>query len=148
MIKVLVVALALLPLAAAAQTIVDGDTIKLAGATYRLWGINAPESKQSCGDGWAAGKIATDYLARLVHGRTVTCEPRGKDRYGRTIALCKADDQDLSAAMVVAGMAWAFLRYSHDHVVQETDAMTKLLGVHAHECTKAWEWWARQRGDQ
>ena len=34
---------------AAAQTITDGDTIKLNGTTWRLWGIDAPESRQWCG---------------------------------------------------------------------------------------------------
>jgi len=29
-----------------AQTVTDGDTIKLDGTTYRLWGIDAPETKQ------------------------------------------------------------------------------------------------------
>jgi len=32
-----------------AQTVVDGDTIKLNGTTWRLWGIDAPESRQWCG---------------------------------------------------------------------------------------------------
>ena len=39
----------------AAQTITDGDTLKQGGVTYRLWGIDAPESKQVCPDGWPAG---------------------------------------------------------------------------------------------
>lgn len=42
-----------------AQTITDGDTLKLNGVTYRLWGIDAPETKQDCPDGWAAGRLAT-----------------------------------------------------------------------------------------
>ena len=37
-----------------AQAAIDGDTIKLDGMTYRLWGIDAPESKQACGDGPAS----------------------------------------------------------------------------------------------
>jgi endonuclease YncB( thermonuclease family) len=36
----LLVALAGTP--AAAQTVVDGDTIKLNSTTYRIWGIDAP----------------------------------------------------------------------------------------------------------
>ena len=36
---------------AAAQTVTDGDTLKQGGATYRLWGIDAPEAKQVCPDG-------------------------------------------------------------------------------------------------
>jgi endonuclease YncB( thermonuclease family) len=37
---------------AAAQTVTDGDTIKLNGTTWRLWGIDAPEMRQTCKDGW------------------------------------------------------------------------------------------------
>jgi endonuclease YncB( thermonuclease family) len=39
-----VVAVLLLGLPATAQTITDGDTIKLNGVIYRLWGIDSPES--------------------------------------------------------------------------------------------------------
>ena len=53
------VAVLLLCLPAAAQTITDGDTIKHNGRAYRLWGIDAPESKQTCADGWPAGSLAT-----------------------------------------------------------------------------------------
>ena len=42
-----------------AQTITDGDTLKMGGATFRLWGIDAPEAKQECPDGWPAGRMAT-----------------------------------------------------------------------------------------
>lgn len=42
--------------------------------------------------------------------------------------------------MVGAGMAWAFLRYSHDYVVQEGEAQAANLGIHAHHCQPAWEW--------
>ena len=45
-----------------------------------------------------------------------------QDRYGRTVALCFADDVNLSVAMVRAGMAWAFVRYSRDYVTQEAEA--------------------------
>jgi endonuclease YncB( thermonuclease family) len=84
--------------------VTDGDTIKLNGNTYRLWGIDAPESKQWCGD-YPAGVLATAALEKLPKGRAIICEDRGHDRYCRTISLCRADGDDLSAAMVRHGVS-------------------------------------------
>ena len=53
---------------AAAQAVVDGDTIKLKGVTWHLWGIDAPENKQSCGT-YRAGAEATGTLAKLCATR-------------------------------------------------------------------------------
>ena len=45
------VAAAVWTMPALAQVVtVDGDTIRLAGTTWRLWGIDAPEMGQTCGD--------------------------------------------------------------------------------------------------
>jgi endonuclease YncB( thermonuclease family) len=142
------VALLLCVSAAAAQTVTDGDTIKMDGTTYRLWGIDAPETRQDCADGWTAGKVATTYLYGLMRGHKVTCEDKDTDRYGRTVALCRADGRDLGADMVRAGMAWAFVRYSRDYVDQEAEAKAAGLGVHAHRCEKAWDYRSRLRGDR
>ena len=61
-------AVALLALPAAAESVraVDGDTIKLNDTTYRLWGIDAPETRQACADGWEAGPEARRKLADLA----------------------------------------------------------------------------------
>jgi endonuclease YncB( thermonuclease family) len=54
--KTVTAALALiLAIPAFGQTATDGDTIKLNGTKWRLWGIDAPEMTQTCKDGWAAG---------------------------------------------------------------------------------------------
>lgn len=143
--KILTLVLLLISGAALAQTVTDGDTIKLDGTTYRLWGIDAAETRQACADGWPAGIEATRALKNMMAGHAIACEPRTKDRYGRTVALCRADGQDLGAAMVRAGMAWAFTRYSSDYVEQERAAIGAQIGVHAHDCDKPWEWRAKGR---
>lgn len=53
-------------------------------------------------------------LGRLVEGRVVECQPLDRDTYGRIIASCSADGVDLAGALVDAGLAWAFVRYSGD----------------------------------
>lgn len=132
-------------LPATAQTITDGDTIKLNGTTYRLWGIDAPETKQDCPDGWAAGRLATTHLQSLISGRNVICEHKDTDRYGRTVAICRAGGEDLGALMVRDGYAWAFLRYSRDYAEQEAQARVERAGIHGHDCQPAWDWRATQR---
>jgi endonuclease YncB( thermonuclease family) len=93
---------------ALAQTATDGDTIKINGTTWRLWGIDAPELHQTCGDGWLAGIEAKATLEQFMAAGAIRCEDRGRDRYRRSIGLCRAGGKDLGAAMVSAGMAWAF----------------------------------------
>ena len=135
------------PVAGQTAAIMDGDTLKLAGTIYRLWGIDAPETKQDC-DGWPAGRLAATRLQALVQGRAIACEEKDRDRYGRIVAICRASGEDLGAIMVREGLAWAFVRYSRDYVGQEASARAAKLGVHAHQCELPWDWRSRVRGDR
>lgn len=49
---------------------VDGDTLRVGEATIRLFGIDAPEGRQTCaaaaGSEWACGDAATTRLAQLL----------------------------------------------------------------------------------
>jgi endonuclease YncB( thermonuclease family) len=138
-------AAAVLALPAAAQTIVDGDTIKVKGTTYRLYGIDAAEKDQHCTDGWAAGRAAISYLSSLVQDQELACEVVAKSRNGATPALCTVGGQDLGAAMVATGMAWASTRHSNDYIDEEAQANIDRLGVHGHDCVPAWDWRPRQQ---
>ncbi len=133
------------PHSAAPQTITDGDTLKQGGVTYRLWGIDAPEAKQVCPDGWPAGSLAATRLQALTAGRSIVCQEKDRDRYDRIVGICRASGEDLGAILVREGLAWAFVRYSSDYVGQEGKAKADRLGVHAHGCLPAWRWRAQQR---
>ena len=141
----LLAAVALLATPAPAQSITDGDTLKQGGITYRLWGIDAPELSQTCPDGWPAGRMAATRLQALTAGRSVVCQEKDRDRYGRTVAICRALGEDLGAILVREGFAWAFTRYRVDYVNQQEEARSAHRGVRAHDCAPAWEWRARQR---
>jgi endonuclease YncB( thermonuclease family) len=97
---------------------------------FRLWSIDAPEAKQTCPDGWQAAATASRVLQSLMEGRRIECEPRDRDCYGRTVAVCRADGRDLE--MVRASMELAFVRYSSDYVQEEAQARVKRLGLLAH----------------
>jgi endonuclease YncB( thermonuclease family) len=121
------------------QTISDGDTLKQDGVTYRLWGIDSPELAQTCPDGWPAGRMATTRLQALTAGRSIVCQEKDRDRYGRIVAICRASGEDLGDIMVREGFAWAFTRFSVDYVGQQKEARSANRGVHAHDCLPAWE---------
>jgi endonuclease YncB( thermonuclease family) len=142
----LIAILALLPSVALAQpTIIDGDTIKFSGKTVRLWGIDAPELSQTCPDGWPAGRMALTRLLEITNGKTIVCQDRDRDRYGRVVAVCWAAGIDLGEWMVRNGYAWSFTRYSKIYGPGEDAAKADRLGIHAHGCQPAWEWRAQKR---
>lgn len=88
----------------------DGDSFVIQQTAIRLDGIDAPELKQNCysadGSIWRCGGEARNQLTKMLHKGDVKCEPRAKDRYGRTIAKCSARDvQDIAEALVRNGWA-------------------------------------------
>lgn len=95
------------PLSGTAR-IVDGDTLEIAGQKVRLLGLDAPEGKQVCqrdGRPWRCGDASADVLRDIVAGRGVRCDVRGRDRWGRSLAVCSAGNADLAREMVRRGMA-------------------------------------------
>lgn len=91
----------------------DGDTLTSAGKDYRLHGIDAPEYRQTCktaaGADWDCGKQARTALAALVKGRTLTCEERARDKFGRIVATCTDDrGNDIARTMIGSGLATSF----------------------------------------
>lgn len=125
--------------------ITDADTLRMDGKVWRLRGIDAPELAQTCNDGWPAGRLALTALQTITAGKTVICQERDRDRYGRIVAVCFANGEDIGALMVRRGWAWAYRAYSTAYVGLEELARAEGLGVHAHGCVPAWEWRAGQR---
>lgn len=113
-------------------SVIDGDSLTVAGVSVRLFGIDAPEGKQACqrdGTTWACGEEAARQLRSLTVAHRVTCEGRGNDSYGRLVAVCSADGFDINRTMVAAGWATAFRRYSEDYVGEEFRAKADHLGI-------------------
>ena len=125
-----------------AARVIDGDTIVIAGRHIRLEGIDAPERGQTCGgsfaETWDCGTKAAEVLSALISHRPVTCESRGNDKYGRMLAICFVDGEDVNAEMVRAGYAWAFVRYSQSYVREEAQARAARVGIWQGDAEPAW----------
>lgn len=128
--------------------VVDGDTLDVAGTKIRLEGIDAPESGQTCArrwfGTWTCGTRAADELTRLTSHQAVTCDATGKDKYGRTLAICHAGQVELNAHMVRQGLAWAYVKYSERYVPEEKAARADGIGIWQAPTMTAWDFRAGQ----
>jgi endonuclease YncB( thermonuclease family) len=122
--------------------VIDGDTLEIDGRHIRLEGIDAPEMGQTCGrrliGSWKCGSDAAERLAALVAKRSVSCESRGDDKYGRMLGICFVDGNDINAQMVREGYAWAFVKYSQTYVQQEATARAQRVGIWQGDAEPAW----------
>jgi endonuclease YncB( thermonuclease family) len=128
--------------------VIDGDSLRNGELELRLFGIDAPEAKQTCNDGRGApydcGKDATRALSQLVSGKTVKCRKRDIDRYGRTVAVCEADGLEINREMVRLGWAVAYDRHSFAYVLAERDARNAQRGIWYGDFERPEDYRARQ----
>ncbi len=124
--------------------IVDADTINADNVKIRLLGIDAPEMEQICldaqGKPWRCGLEARNALNRRAGGHLWTCRPSGSDRYGRTLASCSVDGEDISSWLVRNGWALAFRRYSVTYIADEDFARQSEKGLWHGSFIAPWEW--------
>ncbi|KAF0675418.1 thermonuclease family protein [Profundibacterium mesophilum] len=115
--------------------VVDGDTIAVGQENVRLLGIDAVEKDQTCraadGGSYPCGVYVTDWLRARAEGRRAVCEVEERDRYGRHVALCRIDGDDIAAELVEAGLATAYRRYSVRYVPAEDRARENGIGFWA-----------------
>jgi endonuclease YncB( thermonuclease family) len=61
------------------------------------------------------------------------------DRYGRTVARCFVDANDVQAKMVRQRLAWAFVKYSSDYLPEEAEARAAHRGIWQADTQMAWD---------
>jgi endonuclease YncB( thermonuclease family) len=124
--------------------ILDGDTIQIDDTKIRLKSIDAPETDQVCldpiGERWACGITARDELVVHAGGKTWTCHVSGTDRYGRSLAVCEVNGEDINRWMVRNGWALSFVRYSHAYDADEAMARDAQEGIWVGAFIAPWDW--------
>lgn len=124
-------ALALITNAERVVKISDGDTITVIDENnvqtrVRLWGIDAPEKKQPFGE------ASRRHLAEKIAGENVRLESRGRDRYGRLLAVVWLGNENQNLRQVRDGYAWHYVQYAKkatDYAAAEKQAREKRLGL-------------------
>ena len=148
-------ALLLMPALAQAADIVgvpkvrDADQVVIGTTRVRLAGMDAPALDQLClnpkGERWTCGSAARDALEKFVGDRSWTCTPTRVDRFGRTVAKCLVDGEDISKWMVKNGWALAYLQFSKAYEVDEKDARDAKAGLWAGAFIAPWDWRVRNK---
>lgn len=113
--------------------VVDGDTFVIDGQRIRLHGIDAVEGDQRCGgEGspmWACGKWVTAEVTARYEGRVLECFQTDTDRYGRIVAVCMDQNQELNRELVRSGLAFAYPKYSDRYIGDEAYAKRVKAGL-------------------
>ena len=114
-------------------SVIDGDTIEIGGERIRLDAIDAPESSQLCLDAaskrFRCGQKSAFALADMIGRSVVVCEPKGRNRYKRIIAVCFKGETNLNAWMVLQSWAVAFRKYGNDYIGEEDEARLARRGI-------------------
>ncbi len=86
--------------------VTDGDTFHVLingkKEKIRMFGIDAPESKQE----W--GLEAKESLNKLISNKEVILDIKNKDMYGRLLAVVLIGKQNINHEMIKTGNAWYY----------------------------------------
>ncbi|MBR1778253.1 MAG: thermonuclease family protein [Alphaproteobacteria bacterium] len=122
------------------QVVVDGDTLIIGREKIRFNNIDAPEMSQLClckGEQVKCGVKSKEALYKFIGSNKVSCEPSGRDFYGRLIAECfiQADGQktSLNTLMIRSGMAIVISKHDEPLLLEEIKAIQQKVGFWACE---------------
>ncbi len=130
--------------------VVDGDSVVVAGAPIRIFGIDAPERRQRCRDGngypYRCGRLAFRALVHRTQFASVRCVPRTRDKFDRLVATCYQGKDDIARWMVQQGLALDWPRYSGGAYADAEDAARNAeRGLWRGRFVRPWDWRHRRK---
>lgn len=139
------------PIAAQAEAItgpaevVESDIIQINGQRIMLYGIESIESeRQTCEinrEKWECWAAAVRELQTIVSEGDATCEPVGNpDPYGRILANCTVNGEDIATRFVRSGFALAIKRERPELEDVQKEARAAKVGLWQGRFNTPTEW--------
>lgn len=128
--------------------VINGDTLQIQGRYFKLYGIDAPEANQTCADktgrSYNCGRQAALWLKGWIGDNPLDCRIMQQDKKGNMVGTCALGEYDLGAALVNAGWAVAYTKYTDIYVPYEQQAQLNGNGLWQGNFYKPWDWRALQ----
>ena len=113
--------------------VIDGNTIEIAGQPQRLYGMDAPDLRQTCVDGggnnYPCGAKAAEALRDIIGETPVRCRETVRKGQETVLATCHAGDVNVNAEMVLRGWAVADSEETDLYAGHESRAMDNHSGL-------------------
>ena len=130
---------ALMAVPAAAQSILDDESLTLRSDWARPQVLDALARSRNCDDEvqTIVGAETRRALTRIIAATYAECEAASKTQNRRFEVKCDANDEDIGAAMVREGVALAITDFRWRSLLNDWLASIDGLGFKAHSCEKA-----------
>ena len=124
--------------------VINGDTLEMRGRYIKIYGIDAPESNQTCSDSrgraYRCGQEAARWLKSWISGHELECHVIKQDSKGNMVATCALGQYDIGAALVNAGWAVADPSQNDIYMPYEQQARDNGRGLWQGQFYKPWDW--------
>ena len=124
--------------------VINGNTLYMQGKYFRLYGIDAPDKTQTCADrlgrSYNCGSKAINWLRGWITDNVLECRVMQQDANGNMVGVCSLGHYDIGAALVNAGWAVAYVKYTSIYVPYEVQAKQNGRGLWQGQFYMPWDW--------
>lgn len=123
---------------------VDGNHIEVKGETVKLRGMDAPDLAQNCqtrkGKAQLCGRLAKQYLARMLENRELECSGERRNAKGHLLVICKIGPFLVNEQMVLNG--WALADPMDGEIYKRAELFAKIRkeGMWRGKFLPPWQW--------
>lgn len=132
------------PLVSGAVRVLSGDTLVMNGGVIKLYGVAAPDIKQTCaahdGRGYRCGQQSAMWLSGWLSDNVVDCHILQENPQGVLTGVCSLGPYDIGAAIINSGWAVADVRQTNIYQPYQNQALENRRGMWDGKFYMPWDW--------